>query len=162
MLTFAPSASSVLLGMARQRGPLARRTSDRTAHLVCGAELPQLLVHGSHPGRKERIVQHPPDPRPPVQEPPPPQPIPPQPEPDDDDDDEDEDAGEGTRNRSSWVEFWDKKEAVWGNGMTASSGDGLRRQTVGVMLMKRACAGLFLGRGAAVRSGEEEKWGKGG
>ena len=58
-------------------------------------------------------MQHPSAPRPTVQEPPPPQPIPPQPEPDDDDDDEDDENGQGHAQRSSWVEFWDKKEAVW-------------------------------------------------
>ena len=49
------------------------------------------------PARKKehRVMEHPSDPRPPVQEPPPPQPIPPQPEPDDDDDDDDDDAGQG-------------------------------------------------------------------
>ena len=53
------------------------------------------------------MMQHPSDPRPPVQEPPPPQPIPPQPEPDDDDDgdddedEDDEDVGRGTRDGSS-------------------------------------------------------------
>ena len=59
------------------------------------------------------MMQHPPDPRPPVQEPPPPQPIPPQPEPDDDNGTMTTMMpGKGTRNGSSWVEFWNKKEAV--------------------------------------------------
>ena len=90
-------------------------------------------------------MQHPSDPpRPPVQEPPPPQPIPPQPEPDDDMTTmTTREDGQGHAQRKQLGLVLGQKGSRLGNGVTASSMHGLRRQ-VGVMRDGNARARSFV------------------